>query len=206
VREVCRCICRGVAFVIAVGFAALLTLGCRQEMYDQPKYEPLEASTFFPDDRASRPLVDGTVARGSIAPATAAEALRTSLPMPITLDLLRRGRQRYDIFCSPCHDRTGSGQGMVVRRGYRPPTSFHADRLREAPVGHVYDVITRGFGAMPDYAQAIAPEDRWAIAAYVKALQVAGRSSVDDVPAEERSRLESDVRGPGAGSREPGAH
>lgn len=171
--------------------AATATLaGCRQEMYDQPRYDPLEASTFYSDNRASRPLVDGTVARGSVAPASA-DALRTTLPMPLTLDLVRRGRARYDIFCSPCHDRTGGGQGMVVSRGYRAPPSFHVDRLRDAPVGHLYDVITRGFGAMPDYAQAIPPEDRWAIAAYVKALQAAQRTSIEDVPPEERVRLEA---------------
>lgn len=186
-------VARATAGLAATGLLAA-AVGCRQEMYDQPKYEPLEASTFYSDNRASRPLVDGTVARGSVAPAAGAEALRTELPMPLTLDLVRRGRQRYDIFCSPCHDRTGSGQGMVVRRGYRPPTSFHADRLREAPVGHLYDVITRGFGAMPDYAQAIPPEERWAIAAYVKALQMSQGAGVGDVPSQERSRLESEGR------------
>ena len=175
---------------VAAGLVlAMAVVGCRQEMYDQPRYDPLEASTFYSDNRASRPLVDGTVARGSVAPASA-EALRTTLPMPLTLDVVRRGRERYDIFCSPCHDRTGGGQGMVVSRGYRAPPSLHVDRLREAPVGHLYDVITRGFGAMPDYAQAIPPEDRWAIAAYVKALQAAQRASIEDVPPEERARLE----------------
>lgn len=182
---------RASALLSAASVVAAVS-GCRQEMYDQPKYEPLEASTFYSDNRASRPFVDGTVARGSVAPVApaGADALVTALPMPLTIDLVRRGRERYDIFCSPCHDRTGGGQGMVVRRGYRPPPSLHVDRLREAPIGHLYDVITRGFGAMPDYAQAIPPEDRWAIAAYVKALQGAQHASIEDVPAEERVRLE----------------
>ena len=97
--------------------------------------------------------------------------------MPLTRELLARGRERYEIFCTPCHDRTGGGQGMVVRRGYRPPPSLHIDRLRDAPVGHFYDVMTRGLGAMPDYAQQIPPEDRWAIAAYVQgAAAVAARA------------------------------
>lgn len=173
-------------------------VGCRQEMYNQPKYRPLEKSDFFPDGRASRPLVEGTVARGSLdgvagslppaGPPGAAE-LVTALPMPLTGELLARGRQRYEIFCTPCHDRTGGGQGMVVRRGYRPPPSLHIDRLRDAPVGHFYDVMTRGLGAMPDYAQQVPSEDRWAIAAYVKALQLSQHAPIGELTAEDRARL-----------------
>lgn len=183
---------------VSVGAAALLAAlcGCRQEMYDQPRYKPLAESSFFADRRASRPLVQGTVARGTLAAgpraaagAPGAEASMTELPMPLTRELLSRGRDRYEIFCTPCHDRTGSGAGMVVRRGYRPPPSLHIERLREAPVGQLYDVTTRGLGAMSDYAQQISPEDRWAIAAYVRALQLSQRATVADVPAEERARL-----------------
>jgi mono/diheme cytochrome c family protein len=109
--------------------------------------------------------------------------------MPLTRELLSRGQQRYEIFCTPCHDRIGAGQGMVVRRGYRPPPSLHVERLRDAPVGHFYDVMTRGLGAMPDYAQEIPPEDRWAIAAYVKALQLSQHAVVADLTAEDRKRV-----------------
>jgi mono/diheme cytochrome c family protein len=174
-------------------------------MYDQPKYKPLAASEFFSDRRASRPLVEGTVARGfldssgarragALPGAPGPEATLSMLPVPLTRELLARGRERYEIFCTPCHDRTGGGEGMVVRRGYRPPPSLHVDRLRDAPVGHFYDVMTRGLGAMPDYAQQIAPDDRWAIAAYVKALQLSQRAVIDDLPPEERSKLEGGPR------------
>jgi mono/diheme cytochrome c family protein len=180
--------------------------GCRQEMYDQPKYQPLAKSGFYADGRASRPLVEGTVARGALEgvaiPAPGAADFVTALPMPLTRELVARGQQRYEIFCTPCHDRTGAGQGMVVRRGYRPPPSLHIERLRDAPVGHFYDVMTRGLGAMPDYAQQIPPEDRWAISAYVKALQLSQHAAIGDLPAEERARVESASREPETGKRE----
>ena len=183
---------------IYLGAIALIAAcGCRQEMYDQPKYRPLQKSDFFADQRASRPLVEGTVARGTLASAPvpaagapSAEELRTTMPVPLTRELLARGGQRFEIFCTPCHDRTGGGAGMVVRRGYRPPPSLHIERLRDAPIGHFYDVITRGLGAMPDYAQQIPPEDRWAIAAYVRALQLSQRAALADVPEPERRSLE----------------
>jgi mono/diheme cytochrome c family protein len=116
------------------------------------------------------------------------------LPVALTRELLLRGRQRYEIFCAPCHDRTGSGAGMVVRRGYRPPPSLHIDRLRDAPIGQLYDVMTRGLGAMPDYAQQVPPADRWAIAAYIRALQLSQRATIQDVPEPERRRLEGTPR------------
>jgi mono/diheme cytochrome c family protein len=178
-------------------------IGCRQEMYNQPRYKPLERSSFYADGRSSRPLVEGTVARGMLDSATVplppasapgAAALVTAPPMPLTSGLLFRGQQRYEIFCTPCHDRTGGGQGMVVRRGYRPPPSLHVDRLREAPVGHFYDVMTRGLGAMPDYAQQIPPEDRWAIAAYVKALQLSQHAPVGELTELDRAQVESPSR------------
>ena len=195
------------------GTAALMLIcGCRQEMYDQPKYEPLEKSGFYSDARASRPYVEGTVSRGALdgpfapsPPGAAAPpvALAATLPMPLTRELLARGRERFEIFCTPCHDRTGSGRGMVVRRGYRPPPSYHIDRLRDAPVGHFYDVMTRGLGAMPDYAQQIPPDDRWAIAAYVKALQLSQRASIAELPPEDRARVETGSRETGNGKRDP---
>ena len=182
---------------IAVGATLLLTAlaGCRQEMYDQPKYKPLAESKFFADHRTSRPLPDGTVARGwlradqKLYEGKEGGQLATTLPVPLTRELLSRGRERFDIYCSPCHDRTGRGRGMVVRRGYQPPPSLHEDRLREAPVGHFFDVITHGLGAMPDYAGEIPVSDRWAIAAYVKALQLSQRASLADVPLQMRPAL-----------------
>jgi hypothetical protein len=165
-------------------------------MYDQPRYKPLGKSDFFADHRQSRPLVEGTVARGMLREdgrfytGKTGVALVTVFPLPVTRPLLDRGRQRYDIFCAPCHDRTGSGNGMVVQRGYRPPPSLHIDRLRQQAVGYFFDVITNGLGAMPDYAAQIPPEDRWAIVAYVRALQLSQDAAVGDVPPGDRVKLD----------------
>ena len=175
--------------------AVLLAAACRQEMYDQPKYKTLGESNFYSDRRASRPLPEGTVARGwlradpRLSEGKDGRMLVTALPMPLTRELLLRGRERYNIFCAPCHDRAGAGRGMVVRRGYQPPPSFHVERLRDAPVGHFFDVVTNGLGAMPDYASQIPVEDRWAIAAYVKALQFSQYAPASDVPPEKRAGL-----------------
>lgn len=179
----------------ALALAALLAAACQQEMADQPRYKPLAKGTFFADGRAARPLVPGTVARGQLredehfftgkvrgAPAEA-------LPFRVTREVLERGQERYNIFCAPCHDRVGNGQGVVVRRGFRPPPSYHIDRLRKAPVGHLFDVVTNGLGFMPDYAAQVPPADRWAIIAYIRALQLSQQASLADVPREERHRL-----------------
>ena len=169
---------------------------CRQDMHDQPKYIPLRPSDFFADGRSARPLIEGTVARGYL---DANVLLYTGkgpdgkpsneFPMPVTKELLLRGQQRFNIYCSPCHDRTGNGNGMIVRRGYRHPPTYHSDRLRQQPNGYFFDVITRGFGAMPDYAAQVQPEDRWAIVAYIRALQLSQQASINDVPAADRSQL-----------------
>jgi len=164
-------------------------------MADQPRYEPLSRSTFFGDDRAARPLVEGTVARGQLRTDehlyTGKEAgkLVDKFPFPLTLAVLTRGQQRFNIFCSPCHDRVGTGQGMIVRRGYREPPSFHIDRLRQAPAGYFFDVMSKGFGVMPDYAQQIQPEDRWAIVAYIRALQLSQHATLADMPEDQRQQL-----------------
>ncbi len=182
-----------IALLVATGGAT----ACRQEMYDQPKYKPLGRSDFFADNRQARPIVEGTVARGflradaRLSAGKSGASLVTEFPLPVNPALLARGRERYDIFCSPCHDRTGTGGGMVVRRGYRPPPSLHIDRLRDAPVGHFFDVITNGFGAMPDSASQIEVSDRWAIVAYIRALQLSENTTLAEVPAEERARLEA---------------
>lgn len=164
--------------------------GCHRDMYEQPRYEPLEASVLFDDHRSARQRVPGTVPFGT-APFDAAlqtgridGELTAELPLELTEVLLRRGRERYDIYCSVCHGRTGDGTGMIVQRGYRQPPTFHSDRLRGVPIGHFFDVITNGFGAMPSYASQVPVEDRWAIAAYLRALQLSQYATGDDVPAE----------------------
>jgi mono/diheme cytochrome c family protein len=179
-----------------VGLVGLLAAGgCRQDMHNQPKYKPLRESGFFGDQRSERPLVEGTVARGDLG---ADEYLDTGMvdgqpvtafPFAVTAEVMARGRERYDIFCSPCHGRTGDGDGMVVRRGFRAPPSFHIDRLRQQPVGHFFDVMTNGFGAMPDYQAQIPVRDRWAIGAYVRALQATTQGGIQDVPEGERARI-----------------
>jgi len=165
-------------------------------MHDQPKYIPLRESTFFADDRSARPIVAGTVARGELHDDTLLYTGKVDgkdaavFPFPIDARVLARGQERFNIYCSPCHGRTGQGDGMVVRRGYRRPPTFHQDRLREAPVGHIFDVVSNGFGAMPDYAAQIKVEDRWAIIAYVRALQLSEHATAADVPADHRGDLE----------------
>lgn len=176
--------------------AAAALVGCRQDMQDQPKFIPLRSSTFFADGRSARPLIEGTVARGHLNDDTAfytgkepdGKPLDT-FPFAVTTDVVERGQDRYNVYCAPCHDRTGSGDGMIVKRGYRKPPSYHIDRLRQAPNGYLYDVITSGFGAMQDYAAQIPPRDRWAIVAYIRALQLSQNASAADVPTEARGQL-----------------
>jgi hypothetical protein len=169
-------------------------------MHDQPKYKPLAGSTFFDDGRASRPLVAGTVARGQLKldehfyTGKVGGKLVDTFPMEVTRDMLERGRERYTIFCAQCHDRTGAGQGMIVQRGFRRPPSFHIDRLRQAPVGHYFDVMSNGFGSMYSYASRVSPKDRWAIIAYVRALQLSQNATLADVLPEVRQELMGEKR------------
>ena len=170
---------------------------CRQQMAEQSRYKPLKESSFFADHRSARPLPMGVVARGflnddeHLYTGRLNGNLAKTFPVPITREVLDRGRDRYNIFCTPCHDHLGTGNGMAVRRGFRRgPPSFHSDRLREAPVGHFYDVITNGFGAMNDYAAQINPRDRWSIVAYIRALQLSQNESVQGLPPEDRQELE----------------
>lgn len=170
---------------------------CRQDMHNQPKYRPLRESAFFGDQLSSRPFVPDTIARGELRDDqllyTGKVDGNDALLFPFQIDesVMKRGQERFNIYCSPCHGRTGLGDGMVVRRGYRRPPSFADERLRQAPVGHFFDVITNGFGAMPDYAAQVRPTDRWAIAAYVRALQTAAHATIDEVPAQQRPQLET---------------
>jgi hypothetical protein len=169
---------------LCLGAAGLLA-GCeRNDMMDQPRHEPMEESNFFPDKQSSRPIVPGTIARGQLVP----NNMRFSglpegptpdaFPFEITRTDLERGRQRFEIYCSVCHGATGDADGMIVRRGFVKPPSYHEQRLKDAPVGHFYDVMTNGFGAMYSYSDRVLPEDRWRIAAYIKVLQLAQDKAV----------------------------
>ena len=171
-------------------------------MVTQPKLKTYQESDFFPDGQSARLPVAGTVARGQLRVDQAfyegrkGDELVDTIPLKVTRAVLERGRQRYDIYCSPCHDRTGEGHGMIVQRGFPTPPTFHQDRLRDAPVGHFYHVITQGYGVMFSYAARVEPEDRWAIAAYIRALQLSRHATLDDVPAERRDTLKTEGKAP----------
>jgi mono/diheme cytochrome c family protein len=174
---------------------ALLVAACRQDMHDQPKYQPFERNKFFADQRASRPLVPGVVARGHLdedqvffTGVSAAGPVATN-PLPVTRDLLLRGQERFNIYCSPCHDRVGAGDGMIVQRGYKQPPTLHSDRMRTLPDGYFFQVMTNGFATMPSYAPQVTAADRWAIVAYIRALQYSQHASLADLPESERAKL-----------------
>ena len=191
------------AWLVFLGAVALLLSGCRLDMHLQPKYLPYAQTDFFGDGRSERQPVPGTVARGQLRVDELFYTGRENgvvvdkIPFPITRADLERGRERYDIYCTPCHDYTGSGRGMIVQRGFPQPPSYHIQRLREAPVGHFYEVITNGFGAMYSYAARIEPADRWRIAAYIRVLQLSQNAKIDDVPASARANMD---RQPSPGS------
>ena len=184
--------------VKSVLVASLITVfvGCRYDMQDQPKVRPFRKSTFFGDERSARPRVAGTIARGQLQEDSllfsgkSGTVFADTLPVPVDGALLRRGQERYRVYCSPCHGLLGRGDGMVVRRGYRPPSSFHVERLRAQPAGYFFDVISHGFGAMPDYAAQIAVRDRWAIVGYVRALQLSQNVPVSTLSPDARARLD----------------
>ena len=166
-------------------------------MDSQQKYEAQEESQFFKDGLTMRPPVAGTVARGDLREDDAYYRGRNSdgslivkMPVEITMDLLKRGQERYNIYCAPCHDQTGSGKGIVVKKGFLPPPSLYLDRLRESPDGHFYDVISNGIRNMPSYKHQIPISDRWAIVAYVRALQRSQNAKTEDVPEELRENLD----------------
>jgi mono/diheme cytochrome c family protein len=204
------------AWTLELTVAALLLAGCRQDMHDQPKYEPYEASPFFADSTSARPLPEGTVARGTLREDeayftgfTADDRLVRRLPIEVTPKALQRGRATFEAFCAPCHDRAGTGLGMVVRRGFKQPPSYHQDRLRNEADGYFFDVMTNGFGQMPSYATQISVADRWAVVAYVRALQLSQHAPLAELPPEDRERAlaagaQQAPGGAGAGSM-PGA-
>jgi mono/diheme cytochrome c family protein len=231
---------------------AMLAAACRQDMHDQPKYKPLRESILFRDGRSSRPLVEGTVARGFLredseyytgkvgqnpqgaaaaaqpmgatgttadtqrvassqtgqeaqagtAPAATAPAaigefagFTTTFPIPIDRAAIDRGQERFNIFCAVCHGQLGDGNGMIPKRGYRQPPTYHQDRLRRAPVGYIFDVATNGFGAMPDYASQISVDDRWKIVAYIRVLQLSQQGTSADVPAGQKIGIPAEAEG-----------
>jgi Cytochrome C oxidase, cbb3-type, subunit III len=167
--------------------ALLVATGCRQDMQDQPKFVPQRGTDFYADGRSVRPQVANTVARGQLRTDTYFYTGLVNgkegdgLPFPVTLAVLERGQERYNVYCTPCHSRVGNGAGMIVQRGYRPAGNFHTTRLEQAPLGHFFNVISNGYGAMPDYAAQVAPVDRWAIAAYIRALQLSQHATSSDV-------------------------
>jgi mono/diheme cytochrome c family protein len=195
-----------------LGLLAVLALaGCRQDMHDQPRFKPLAKSDFYGDLRSARAPVDGTVARGQLHEDTyfytgkVGNAPGDYMPFAANDAVLARGRERFDIYCSPCHSRLGDGNGVIVQRGFRRPPSYHTDRLRNAPLGYFFDVMTNGFGAMPDYAAQISARDRWNIVAYIRALQLSQNATAAAVPAGQKMPSQAVVfRGdPGSGATLP---
>jgi mono/diheme cytochrome c family protein len=181
---------------VILAAAAVLIAGCTQKMAQQPAYRPFAGSDFFADGTSARPLPPDTVARGQlnadVALATGKNADgtdTTEFPITVTRAVLEGGRSRFQAYCTPCHGYAGDGDGMVVQRGFSPPPTFHSDRLRSAPVGHFVDVMSNGLGPMPSYASQVSAIDRWAIAAYIRALQLSQNARLDDVPPDERGQL-----------------
>lgn len=180
----------------AILLLALVLTGCTMTMRDQPHFEPYESTSFFQNERTARLPIADTVARGLAKTDTLlytgkVEGQFTEVfPFSINAEMLKRGRERYDIYCAPCHDQIGAGKGMVVQRGFKQPPSLHVDRLRQAPPGYIYNAIANGFGSMPSYANRIPVEDRWLIVAYVEALQLSQHATIADVPESELSQLE----------------
>jgi mono/diheme cytochrome c family protein len=191
--------------------AVALICACRIDMHVQPRENPLARSDFFPDQRSARPPVEGTVARGDLRADTYFYTGKIGnnpgdvMPFPVTKEVLERGRERFNIFCAPCHSRLGDGNGFVPSRGFaRKPPSFHIARLQKVPVGYFFDVMTEGFGIMPDYASQIPPRDRWDIVAYVRALQLSQNATMADVPAGQKIPSEPlRFREPGSGATLP---
>jgi mono/diheme cytochrome c family protein len=185
---------------LCMALGVFVASGCErlhQDMGSQPKNRPLSPSDFFGDGRSERPLVENTVARGALADdALATPKDSNEFPVPLSAELLQRGEERYKIFCTPCHGLQGDGNGMVAMRGMKHPPSYHQDRLRQAPNGYLYDVITNGFGQMYSYSAQIPPRDRWAIIAYLRALQLSRHAPAGELSPELREKLNSAPGGP----------
>ncbi len=177
----------------------LFTAGCRQDMHDQPKFIPQRGTSFFADGRSARPQVENTVARGQLhedayfytGMVNGQEG--NMMPFAATAEVLARGQERYNVYCTPCHSRVGNGAGMIVQRGYAQAGNFHTARLTAAPLGHFFNVMTNGYGAMPDYAAQLTPADRWAVVAYIKALQLSQAATQADIPAGQHAEPLTDI-------------
>jgi mono/diheme cytochrome c family protein len=181
--------------IAGFGFAALLLgTGCRQDMHNEPKMIPQRGSEFFADHRGARPQVEGTVARGQldaqsyfntglIQGANGYREEQDLMPFPVTMTVLERGQERFNVYCAPCHSRVGNGLGMIVERGFKPAANFHDQVRLSQPISHYFYVMTHGYGAMPDYSVQLSPADRWAVAAYIRALQLSQAASMQNVPA-----------------------
>jgi mono/diheme cytochrome c family protein len=184
----------------------LAAAGCRQNMHNQHKVKTLGESTFFADGQGARPIPAHTVARGDLREGVVFTGLDANnkpvaeIPFPVTPALLHRGQERFNIYCSPCHGRLGAGNGMIVQRGYKAPTSYHIERLRTAPVGYFFNVITEGYGVMPTYAPQIPVADRWAIAAYIRVLQYSQNARLAELPPADQQRVQSELANPAAGA------
>ena len=194
----------GRTLTVASFAAILLVAGCRQDMQDQPKVIPQRGSEMFADHRGARPQVLNTVARGQLREDTyfytgviqGANGYREEqnmMPFPVTMDVLRRGQERFNIYCTPCHSRVGNGLGEIVERGYKPAANLHDQVRLSQPISHYFYVMTHGYGAMPDYREQLAPEDRWAVAAYIRALQLSQAATQADVPAGTQAKSLSEI-------------
>lgn len=200
---------RGKAIALMVALLALTVAGCRQKMANQPRYDPYEASDFFADGMSARPRLAGTVARGELSTNPFLDtgkingAVADGFPFAVTAADVDRGHERFDIYCTPCHGRLGDGNGMIPARGLRRPPSFHTATLRAATTGHFFDVMTNGFGAMPPYSAQISPRDRWAIVAYIRALQLSQNATINDIPAADRAKIDQPAPPPAFGPAQP---
>jgi mono/diheme cytochrome c family protein len=203
---------RNLLAIVVVATGALLSGACRQDMHDAPRVEAYEATDAFADGLGNRQLVEGTVARGwlnddeLLATGRVGGEVSADFPFAVTRDVLERGQQRYNAYCTPCHGRTGRGDGMIVQRGLKAPPSFHDDRLRNSPAGYYFDVMTNGFGVMQDYRAQVDIKDRWAITAYIRALQLSQRATVADVPADKVADLDKPATPPAAPARPASGH
>jgi hypothetical protein len=182
---------RKIAMLVAAT-SAIFMAGCRQDMHNQPKFIPQRGTEFFADHRSARPAIENTVARGSlhedsyfytgtVVGANGYREERDQLPFPATLTVLQKGQERFNIYCTPCHSRVGNGLGEIVQRGYKPAGNLNDQVRRAQPLSHYFYVMTHGYGAMPDYSAQLAPEERWAVAAYIRALQLSQNATEKDI-------------------------
>ena len=185
---------------------ALALSSCRQDMHDQPRFKALAQSDFYSDLRSARPPVEGTVARGQLRSDSYFYTGKVGsdpgdyMPFPVTEEVLKRGQERFNIYCAPCHSRLGDGNGMIAQRGFRHPPSYHEERLRKAPLGYLFSVMTDGFGAMPSYADQIPADDRWRIVAYIRALQLSQNATEADTSGQQVPSPPAQFEEPGSGA------